>query len=76
MDDIHWSNYYNNNPCLLKMDVQAKSHTIPDPTGAPWSPKSRVRAAHILCSTKNKKSYQYSNEWYVQQGNESILCIV
>ena len=56
MDDIHWRNRYNNHPRLLKMDVQIKSHPIPDPTGAPWSPKSQVHAAHILCCAKIKEA--------------------
>ena len=56
MDDIHWNNHYNNPPRLLKMDVQVKSHPIPNPTGAPWSPKSQVHAAHILCSAENEKT--------------------
>ena len=55
MDDINWRNHYNNHSRILKMDVQVKTHSIPDPTGAPWSAKSQVCAAHILCLAVNKK---------------------
>ena len=37
------------------MDVQIKTQNIPDPSGAPWSPKNQIRAAHILYSEKNEK---------------------
>ena len=55
MDDIHWSDHYNNHPRLHRMDVQVTTHTILDPTRAPWIAKNQAHAAHILCSEKPKK---------------------
>ena len=55
MNTIHWNDYYNNHPRLLRMIVQVKTQNIPNLFGAPWSPKNQIRAAHILCLAKNEK---------------------
>ena len=54
MDDIHWSDHYNNYPRLLNMDLQVKTQNVPDPSRKPWSPKNQVSAAHIFCSEINE----------------------
>jgi len=56
MDDVHWSNHFNNHQRLLNMDVQVKSHPINDHTDGPWNPRNNVNAAHILYSAKDEKA--------------------
>ena len=56
MDNIHWGVCYNNHPHLVRMDVQVKTHNIPDPSGAPWSSKNQIYATYFLLGQRRKTS--------------------
>ena len=60
IDVDHWSDHYNCHPSLDKMDVEVKICQVPDPSRAKWSPKDQVLAAHILYSTKNEVTVNYT----------------
>ena len=56
MDDIYWSDHYNNHPRLLRMDVQVKTQHISDLFGELCITKNQICAARILYSGENENN--------------------